>query len=97
MIHKVISTSAIINQFNVAVIEQFRETFGEVHLDIGGWVDPQVQQDGWSVLCFLSASVRHGVKPPHVLGIDRHDVAGRHLCETSSQIHLQKIIYILRL
>ena len=95
MINKVISTSAIINQFNIAVLENLRETFWEVYFDIAGGVDPQGQQDGRPVLGLLLASARHGVTPLHVQGVDWHDVAGRDLCETSS--HLQKIVPILRL
>ena len=97
MIHKVISTSAIINQFNIAVLENLRETFVEVHFDIAGRVDPKGHQHGRHILGLLSASARHGVTPFHVQGVDRHDVAGRHFCETSSQILLQKTISILRL
>jgi hypothetical protein len=46
MIHKVISTSAIINQFNIAVLEHLCETFREKHPDIVGWVNPQGNQNG---------------------------------------------------
>ena len=90
MIYKVISTSAIINQFNIAVLEHLCETFKEKHPDIVGWVNPQGNQNGLSVLSLLPYSVRHEVTPPHLQGVDRRDVAGRHLRETRSQFHLQK-------
>ena len=85
-----ISTGSSINQFNIAVPEHVRETFGEENPDIVGWVNPQGHQNGRSVLRFLPLSVRHEVTPPLLQGVDRRNVAGRHLCETSNQIHLQK-------
>ena len=90
MIHKMISTSAIINQFNIAVSEHVRETFREKHPDIVGWVNPQGHQNGRSVLRLLPLSVHYEVKTPDLQGVDRRDVAGRSLCETPSQIHLQR-------
>ena len=79
-----IRTSAVINQFNIAVPEHDCETFGEEHPDIVGGVNLQGYWNGWSVLRFLPLSVRHEVTPPHLQGVDRRDVAGRHLRETSS-------------
>ena len=90
MIDKVISKRAIINQFNVAVLEHPCETFREKHPDIVDRVYPQRTQNGLSILRLLPLSVRLEVTPPHLQGVDRRDVAGRHLRETSSQIHLQK-------
>ena len=90
MIHKVISTSAIINHFNIAVLEHLRETFGVKHPDIVGWFNPQGKQNGLCVLRLLPLSVRHEVTPLHLQGVVRRDVAGRHLRETRSQVHLQK-------
>ena len=94
--HEMISTGSSINQFNIAVPEHVRETFGEEHPDIVGGVNPQGHQNGRSVSCPLPFSVRHEVTPSHVQVVDRRDVAGRHRCETRSQINLQKIISILR-
>ena len=85
-----ISMGSSINQDNIAVPEHVSETFGEEHPDIVGGVNPQGHQNGRSVLRLLPLSVRHEVTPPQLQHVDRRDVAGRHLCETSSQIHLQK-------
>ena len=54
---------ASINQFNVTVLEHVRETFGEVHPDIGGGVDPQGHQNGRSVLFPGVERASQGVVP----------------------------------
>ena len=48
MIQKVIRTSAIINQFYIAVLEHLCETFMEKHPNIVGSVNPQGNQNGLS-------------------------------------------------
>ena len=88
--HQIISTAASINQFNIAALEHVRETVGEEYRDIAGGVKPQGHQNGRSVLCLLSLTVRQEVTPLHLQGVERHDLAGRRLCETRSHVHLQK-------
>ena len=64
MRHKVISTSAIMNLFNIAVQEHVREPLGEKHPDIVGRVNRQGHQNGLSVLRFLPLSVRQEQPDP---------------------------------
>ena len=64
MIYQVIRTGTFIDVFNVLVLKHFRESFRDVHFDVGCRFVLQGQQYRSSVLRLLALSVRHRVPSP---------------------------------